>query len=227
MNIETDTIHVWHGTLDITNEQSEAMMAILSEKEQEKANRFHFPHHRLHYIAAHYHFRKLIAMYANCEPSMIQFGSNQFRKPILLAPSDTGLQFNMSHSDNVVIFGFGLHHELGIDIEISRTKRDLELIAESFAPSEIAKLAMLQGSEKSDAFYRIWTRKEAVMKATGRGLALSLSSFTVSTDHTPDLISVYNQKWKICSIEVPPGVCAALAYHPSVKNIEVKTLKCS
>lgn len=92
------------------------------------------------------------------------------------------MHFSISHSGGMVWAAFCRAAPVGIDVEESRPLPDLERLAASLHPEEAASLRRLPPEERTRAFYRCWTRKEAVLKADGSGLSVSLDSFQVRTD---------------------------------------------
>jgi phosphopantetheine--protein transferase-like protein len=75
---------------------------------------------------------------------------------------------------------------IGVDVELQREMRDeAALVRRYFSPAEIAAYEALPPLRRTEGFYNAWTRKEAYVKAVGRGLGLSLASFDVSLDSGP------------------------------------------
>jgi len=221
MLLEPYTIHVWTASLTLTEEQATKILPILSTDERKRAARFQFPEHRLRYIATHFHLRQILGMYTHSSPETLAFGYTEHKKPFLTNPKNTQLHFNLSHSGEKAIYAFGLAHPLGIDIETVRNKCNFDVADRFFSDSERENLSILSDDEKRLAFYRIWARKEAMIKATGKGLTQSLSAFSVSLEDVTETIILDNQDWRLCSIAVGDAYQAALACHPSMKSIMV------
>ena len=115
------------------------------------------------------------------------FTLNEFGKPEVANPEAADLpgrlRFNLSHTNGLALLAVCLDADLGIDVEAVRTISDLELIAQShFSPREVAALNAVGHAGKQRAFFRCWTRKEAFLKAHGRGLSIPLDSFAVSLE---------------------------------------------
>jgi 4'-phosphopantetheinyl transferase len=219
MPLQPHTIHVWIASLAITDKQAADMWQILSPLEQHKADRFRFPIHRLRYIAAHYHLRQTLSTYLDVSPDRIDFDYAEHKKPFLSIPEKSSVQFNLAHSGDLAIFGIDLTHPLGIDIEKIQDTYNIDIAERFFSIQEQEALHPLEEPEKRFAFYRIWARKEAMIKATGKGLAQSLSAFSVSVTDKTETITLDNQPWQLRSISVHPDYQAALATHPSITNI--------
>lgn len=136
--------------------------------------------------------RELLGRYLDAPPAAVEFRYGPRGKPALASPWDrSDLRFNLSHTGNVVAFAVSRGAEVGIDLERVRPLPDLEGVAERFfAAAEIRALLDLTPEQRLRAFYRIWTRKEAFVKAVGDGLAHSLSDFVVTfgSDEGPAIV---------------------------------------
>jgi 4'-phosphopantetheinyl transferase len=175
-------VHVWRASLAITEEQQQTLLHLLTPEEQDRANRFHFAHHRRRWIAARSTLRRLLGHYTHSDPHAIAFELNTYGKPFLASPQTTPLlQFNISHSDELALYAFAYERLLGIDIEHMRDNIEYEDLARhSFSPAEQAVLHALPPEQKKRAFFQCWSRKEAYIKARGMGLSLPLHTFDVT-----------------------------------------------
>ncbi|MBK8816964.1 MAG: 4'-phosphopantetheinyl transferase superfamily protein [Methylococcaceae bacterium] len=85
------------------------------------------------------------------------------------------MEFNLSHTGNKIAIAVGYRCQLGIDIELCKTRSSLSALVEKcFDKVEKNYWQQLPETLKAQEFYRFWTRKEAFVKATGRGIALGL-----------------------------------------------------
>src|SRR6202041_2760043 len=99
--------------------------------------------------------------------------------------SQSGLQFNVSHSHGLALFAFAVAQQVGVDVEMVRADFAGEKIAERFFSSqEVRALRSLPAAVQDDGFFLCWTRKEAYIKARGEGLQIPLKSFHVSLTPT-------------------------------------------
>ena len=91
------------------------------------------------------------------------------------------MRFNISHSGGLAVFAFTLDCEVGVDVEEIRELKDLaEIAARFFCAEETAELMSLPADQRTAAFFRCWTRKEAYIKAIGDGLSAPLDGFAVT-----------------------------------------------
>lgn len=133
-----------------------------------------------------------------------------------LADNPWGIHFNLSHSRDWVLVALS-RLPVGVDIECSETEVDWHAIAGvCFHPSEQQYLACLEGDARREAFFDIWTRKEAYLKGIGTGLGTDPGSFsTLTNDHAvaAGAASTLSPNWYTRMIDAPPGYKAALACH--------------
>nr|VFJ97642.1 MAG: 4'-phosphopantetheinyl transferase [Candidatus Kentron sp. H]VFJ98175.1 MAG: 4'-phosphopantetheinyl transferase [Candidatus Kentron sp. H]VFK03229.1 MAG: 4'-phosphopantetheinyl transferase [Candidatus Kentron sp. H] len=173
-----DQVHVWRARLNLPEAEVEGLRAFLTEEELRKANRFHFPEHRRHFTVARGTLRRLLGGYLGESPGDIRFLYNPYGKPFL----DTSLRFNLSHSGEMALYAFTHNREVGIDIEwVRRGIEDGEQIAKRFfSPGEVETFLGLPAPLRKTAFFNGWTRKEAYIKARGKGLSIPLDQFEVT-----------------------------------------------
>jgi 4'-phosphopantetheinyl transferase len=100
------------------------------------------------------------------------------------AQAPPGLHISLSHTRGLAACAVGRPYALGIDAEAWREPAPIEIAERYFAPAESRLVADLAPEERPSAFYRLWTLKEAYLKATGQGLAAALDSFAFSLDPT-------------------------------------------
>lgn len=174
-------------SLDIPEAPRDALQALLSETERARAARFLFPQLAQRFIVAHGRLRLLLARELGIDPADIQFRAGEHGKPHLAGEAAlSGLQFNLSHSDGWGLVGWAREREIGVDVERWRRMRDERaLVHRFFSPHEIAAYESLAPAERTAGFFNCWTRKEAYIKAVGRGLGLPLDSFDVTLDAPP------------------------------------------
>ena len=222
-------VHVWKVNLHAEFLQSAALWPILSEKERERADKFHFPRDRNRFVICRGLLRILIGNYLDLDPANIDFTYNQYGKPFLAnAPGEEALRFNVSHSNELALYAFTSSCEIGVDIEFMAAKEDELQIAERFfSPMEVGALHALRADLQTEAFYLCWTRKEAFVKARGQGLSLPLDHFVVSLKpgEPARLLSIKGdpgelRKWSMKSLYPGPGYAAAVVVEGSTCNLK-------
>lgn len=211
-------IHVWAAWLQTSTENVPRCASLLAPEENERAARFRFDRHRNRFIAGRAVLRSLLGRYLNRPPEKLQFSYGQHGKPSLAAEFDQSIHFNLAHSEDLALFAVTRLGPIGIDVEQIRPMADADDLVERFFSSrENALFQPLCGDQKSVAFFNLWTRKEAWLKATGEGIAHSLNRVEVTflPDEPARLISLpqhsSSKQWVLHELCPAPGFVGALA----------------
>jgi 4'-phosphopantetheinyl transferase len=192
--------------LDMGPERLSKLARTLSADEHERAARFRFDRHRSGFIACRGMAREILGKALEIEPSGVEFTYNSFGKPAV-----SGIEFNLSHSGRLAVVAVSRTREVGVDIERIDPSFAREQIPERFfSPSEIRALRALPEQDQLEAFFQIWTRKEAYVKARGEGLSIPLESFDVSIGEPAKLLHG-DAAWSIESLMPAIGYVAAVA----------------
>jgi 4'-phosphopantetheinyl transferase len=191
---------------------------ILDPAERARATRFMFERDRRHFVAAHAWTRLVLARCLGCTPQSLRVATGPQGKPYL-EDASAGVCFNLSHAGERALLAIGLDRPVGVDIEQHRAIDPTELARRFFARDEIDALERLDNKTRLGAFFRCWTRKEALIKAMGEGLSFPLDGFAVRVDDdrssqllractvAPDVAA----RWRIVPLETGRGYEAALA----------------
>ncbi len=215
--IPPNELHIWSECLNITVKQERSLRALLSEDECERADRFRFPSHRQRFIAARATLRKILGLYLDIHPKNIAFAYTEYNKPYLLTPKTT-LTFNVSHSNNIAVYVIANETAVGIDIEKTQHTYNPDLAKRFFSTEENEALAALTPEEQVSEFYRLWSRKEALVKASGKGLTMPLNSFSVvMKDKTS--IQFEDNHWYLAPISLQAGYQITVASDQLIKKI--------
>lgn len=176
-------IHVYRAALDVASAEQVALAECLSAQERERAAHYHFENDRRKFIVRSGVRRQLLAKYLNTAAAQIAFKVTTFGKPSLDVPFDqSGLHFNSSDSGERAVYALTLQRDLGIDIEVLRPLPDADKLAQRyFSPAELRTLLAFSGVAREEYFFRIWSRKEAILKTVGIGLSGNLQRVDVST----------------------------------------------
>jgi len=214
-SLETGTVHVWRIALGQGDDRFARFRRTLEAPELDRAARFHFEKHRRHFIVARGFLRSVVARYLGTQPEALRFEYGAYGKPALA--SGHTLRFNLSHSNEVALLAVTLDAEVGVDVEHIRADFASEDIAQRyFSRAEVEVFNALPQEERVAAFFRCWTRKEAYIKAIGKGLSQALDAFDVTLG--PDLPAMLLRaedddaaRWWMSDIEVGEGYAGALA----------------
>lgn len=184
-SLEDRTVHLWYADLDPAPEVVESLRPLLAPDEIERAARFRFDLHRRRYWVRRGQLRRLLAAYLDRPAEGLEFAYGDHEKPTVASqaalPAGRRLEFNLSDSEDLAIYGVARGIEIGVDVEILRPMPDALSISESFfSAPERDMLRAVPDADTAEAFFNCWTRKEAYLKAIGKGLAEPLDSFVVT-----------------------------------------------
>ncbi|UBF27771.1 4'-phosphopantetheinyl transferase superfamily protein [Kovacikia minuta CCNUW1] len=216
-------VHIWRASLDLAPLQIQAFVQTLTTDELQRAERFRFEHDRRRFIAGRGTLRAILGRYLNLEPAQIRFRYEASGKPTIAPstphspPPTPYLQFNLSHSHELMVCAITQTYPVGIDLEHLRPITDLEGLTRRFF-SEREHLAIQQLPEKQQmrSFFQHWTCKEALLKATGDGL-IDLSKIEVAIAGGKASLTAWAEKnhlpdhWSLHPFTPDPNYIAALA----------------
>ena len=215
-----DEVHVWTASRDAPDDVVEAMRELLGDDERRRADRFTFPRDRRQFAVGRGLLRTILGRYVGRPPGSLRFVANAHGKPGFdpRLEIDIPIRFNLAHSGHWVVYALTLGREIGVDVERIRPEFGGFAIAERFfAPGEIAALRGLPDASRPLAFFHGWTRKEAYIKAKGKGLALPLDEFEVAIapDRPAALLATLPDpdeasRWSLVELPAEPGYVSAL-----------------
>jgi len=213
-------VHVWRMSLNAPLASVREFAEVLATDERARAARFVRDRDRHRFVVARGVLRVILARYLRRDPCGLRFEYGSFGKPMLSGESRASdIRFNVSHADDMALYAVTSGREVGIDIERIRPDLIPEDIAERFfSRQEVATLRGLPTPSRLEAFFACWTRKEAFIKARGRGLSLSLDGFDVSLvpGRPVELLSVRDDpeeanRWSLRQLFPGDDYVAALA----------------
>jgi 4'-phosphopantetheinyl transferase len=200
--------HLWQ--IDVDRGLIANAIDLLDPDERSRADRFFFPPDRARYLAAHIALRQILSRYLEIDPAHIHFRSNEYGKPFVI---DQAIEFSLSHSGDVILIAVTRDQRIGVDVEHIRSDFDYQPIVDRFfAADEKSLLFSLPQSIQAQQFFKMWTRKEAVLKMLGQGLS-NLDQMEVALD-----------QWSVQEVEVGADYAAALAVandSVTIKNFQM------
>jgi 4'-phosphopantetheinyl transferase len=196
--------HVWK--LDLGQAIAVSLdPGVLSDDERARAARLHFAADQTRSIVSRVALRELLARYVGVAPGALRFVAGPHGKPEIEPAIAPGVpRFNVAHSGRVVLLAFATC-DVGVDVEESHAGIEVEELAQRFFSAvEGEALTAATLSERDQLFFRIWTRKEAFLKAHGAGLSAPLSAFSTTSRSGEPLRSI------LASGELPSGFLSDL-----------------
>lgn len=207
-------VHVWRVALDQPGKQRDSLRDVLSNDEHARAERFLIERVQKRFIVSRGVLRQVLGEYLSCDPASLRFIYGANGKPAL---EGAPLHFNLSHSDDLMLLAVSARYDVGIDVEHIHPIANMDgIAARFFSTPEEAQFCALPDAEKVSAFFNIWTRKEAFVKARGESFGHMLARFQVSHDADSRLLAVDDEpnapsRWSLQALYPAPGYAAALA----------------
>ena len=173
--------------------------------------------------------RAVLAAYLGVQPAEVFLTEGEHGRPMFASGHAQTLGFNWSHSGDHALIAVGRHISPGIDIEWQRDRpRALEIARRYFTAEESTGLAALPADQRHAAFLELWTAKEAVLKALGRGIAFGLDRLSISSGsgalELQRLEGDDAGAWQLRRLEPGPGLIAALAWRGGPRRIRQGSL---
>jgi 4'-phosphopantetheinyl transferase len=178
-SLPADTVRLrWLSTAAADPARIGRWRTMLDEDERARADRFRFAADRDTFTAAHALMRWMLSAATGMPFNLLHYVTGPHGKPALPAG---GLHFNLSHTRGFVACAIA-RDEIGIDVEASDRPADLAIADQYFAPREALAVRSAAPARQTCVFFRLWTLKEAFIKATGEGLSRPLASFSFTLD---------------------------------------------
>jgi len=206
--VERD-VHVWLATLDPASAGVEDALRLLSAEERVRHARLRDPADAASFALAHGALRAVVCEYAGVDAAAIRFERGKYGKPWLASPAGSGIRFSFSRSHRCALIAVAFRRDVGVDVEELRDMDDLDGAARvCFSARECSLLASLPAADRRDFFFRVWTRREAVLKAAGTGFAVDPAA--LDADPVRRAVS-FRGVWSLPHLPPLPGYAAALA----------------
>ena len=211
--LTSDVVHVWRTELDAPSPIVDALKAILSKDELDRAEQFLTQRLRHRYVAGRACLRILLGDYLVRQPASLEFRYGSSGKPALTCETARDcVHFNLAHSRSTALFAFARNRRVGIDVEHWRRMEDGSHIAQRFfAPEEVEQLAKLPPDDWRRGFFACWTRKEAYIKARGEGLVVPLNEFAITVQPDNRVAIVRSEidptdvdRWSVVELDPEP-----------------------
>ena len=215
MNLNPGEIHIWSATID---ERYEKLLAnsYLSVNENRNAKKFSYDIDNFLFSIRHNLLRIILGEYLNCHPSKLKFNSNHYQKPHITHPK-TNIQFNISACANRFVAVFCQRHSIGIDIELIRKIDDIkQMTSDYFTSNEIVWVFSHNTLMLETAFFNIWSKKEALAKAIGKGLSIGINQFDILSGYP---ILYGGNEWHITPLTLFEDSTSAIAVNNNSKHL--------
>ncbi|WP_198172463.1 4'-phosphopantetheinyl transferase family protein [Hymenobacter ginkgonis] len=193
------------------------MRTLLRADELARAQRYHQLADQQRFVVARAALRSILGQYLACAPAAIQFVVGPNKKPAI--QNEPGLHYNVSHSKDWILIAVSAA-PVGVDVEaIDPLFPFQDILPHSFSLPE--RQAIMSSPDGAHLFYQLWTRKEAFVKATARGIDDEFSTIP-ALDGPHRLAAASGQlvpSWLVSSFTVADGYVGAVAYQPSAHAV--------
>jgi 4'-phosphopantetheinyl transferase len=217
--LKANQVHVWRASLDAAESRLMSLAKLLSSNEEARSRSYRFQDDRRRFVVARGLLRIILARYLRTDPKDLDFVFSETGKPAIHPDLRAGIQFSVSHSHDRALFALARDRDVGVDVEQIRTDCAIDSIAQLFfSPEEQVSIKSLPDRLKHRAFFSCWCRKEAIVKALGRGLPFGLHRLEVSVlpgepaklrSTRDDAIEI--KSWSLVDLAVCDGYEGALA----------------
>jgi 4'-phosphopantetheinyl transferase len=222
-----DEVQVWSVPLHVGPSRLEKLSRVLADDERQRAGRYAHGPSREQFVVSRAVLRLLLSHYLGIPPAAVRLGVSPEGKPRLPGGE---LHFNVSHTHGLALCAITRRGEIGVDVERVRPcPTHLDMAARFFTPGEAGRIHTQPCGHSEEAFFHVWTRKEAFLKALGLGLSHGLERFEVSVppDDPPRILHIDGDAragaaWSLVSLLPAPGYVAALASQGPSPRVRVE-----
>jgi 4'-phosphopantetheinyl transferase len=226
LTIQSGDVHVWVWEFDCPREILARYEELLSETERIRLQRFRFDKDRTWRTICHARRRIILARYLDIPPASIAFDKNSSGRPSLTGKAKSlALDFNLSHTEYVALMVVAVDLRVGADIEAIRPIYP-EITGDHFPEMEHPTMTGLTAEERLSQFYKLWTQKEAILKAEGIGFRADLPTLDPEPQDQlaigpPEfrLVPGLTQPWYLQSLHPAHGIIGAVATSQRPRHI--------
>jgi 4'-phosphopantetheinyl transferase len=190
--------------------ETQALLSLLNDVERTRYDSYRRDADKLRFLTGRTLIRGVAAVELGKQPRDIAIDSSCFDcgKPHG-KPKVDGLEVSISHSGDWVALAVTDRSPVGVDVEEVRDAEIDGLAGIAFSPAELATFTSVPQSDRKGAFFTYWSRKEAVVKATGKGMSVPMSKLTLTAhDEPPRVVASQADEVDIATVhmvDLTPG----------------------
>jgi 4'-phosphopantetheinyl transferase len=228
-------IHVWIARLSNDHHAISDSLRLLSGDERARAAQFAFEQDRVRFIQTKAIVRRILADYCGADGATLGFARNRHGKPYLIPQAASpNLQFSVSHSGDFCMLAVLRGHAVGVDVEKLRDlPQAMDIVQSYFTPAERRALAALPERAQREAFFVLWTHKEAIVKGLGVSLAAHLGRLEFERDRAGQLrLAAWDddrsiaRSWSTARLDPEPGYVGAIASNYPIRSLKLQNWNC-
>jgi 4'-phosphopantetheinyl transferase len=217
-------IDIWYFDVSSFISKIDDFFDIIDAQEKKAAKQFVFEKDYKLYVASHGILRILLGNYLKQQPKSVIYKYNDFGKPFV---EFSDIQFNLSHNSTKILIGITLNYNIGVDVEFVKEMHDHDsIVRRFFSKKEQEEFFEYLKEQRNQIFYLGWTRKEAFIKALGKGLSFPLKDFdvTLSPEKKSEILSIFGNKelaktWNLESFLLEENCYGAVAWEGMQKQL--------
>ncbi|HEX4140166.1 MAG TPA: 4'-phosphopantetheinyl transferase superfamily protein [Candidatus Methylacidiphilales bacterium] len=221
---------VWLANVPELQDELAGLEALLDPRERERAESFRFAEDRARFTVGRGLLRHGLRRYAPKVPPAIEMAYSSLGRPLVPAEYEAP-RFSISHTRDLVALAFAAGAQAGVDLEYMQPPVDLLELAERILSEEdLHAFVSLPRHERLPAFFRVWTRKEAYLKARGEGIATGLQDVSVSLA-AEAVILVTDRRdssstaWRLHSLPVPAEYMGCVACDEATRPVSCLSVR--
>lgn len=216
--LDADEIHIWRARSSMLAQP--LCSSCIDDGERQRAERLRMPGHRAAFSFVHAFKRTVLGAYLEKSPGQLSFDRAGSGKPQLC---DQSLQFNLSHTGDAVIMAVSRNASVGIDLESrNRNIDESALAAACLSVEETHALDAIAAAQRKSRLLQQWTRKEALLKALGTGLAhdpCKLNLGLTMDGQYMTRVHYAGQAWLLTDIALGKAWLASIAFEGEPKTL--------
>ncbi|QHS56283.1 4'-phosphopantetheinyl transferase superfamily protein [Mucilaginibacter sp. 14171R-50] len=202
-------VHIWRISISKAQKRIEEFKALLNTDESLRAGRYKQQKDTYRFIISRGVQRILLGSYLNRPPAGLQFVLGENKKPHLVSREGNIIHYNLSHSGDWILMAVATL-PVGADVEyVDDAFPYHDILPDNFSPDEIAYI----GQGNPARFFTLWTRKEAILKATGQGLGehLAVTPSLNGEYPLPKGLSGADENWQLNTFPVHDNYTGSVA----------------
>lgn len=182
LSLPERTVQIWLLDDSLIETACTAFANTLSRDEQQRARSYRQAKHRNRFVARRSILRALLGAYLSCRPEALRFEVTPFGKPSLKETDAVRLAFNVSHTEGMALLAFAWECVVGVDVERRTGNLDIRDVGRGVFSAIEQKTIDTARADPAASLLKIWTRKEALLKALGTGLSIEPDAYTTEDD---------------------------------------------
>ena len=197
-------VHIWRINISQNLSSLNQFKSLLNPAELVRAGKYLQKKDHDRFIVSRGAQRIILGWYLSAPPEQLEFVLGDNKKPHLFGKNGNLLHYNVSHSGDWIVLAIAAS-EIGIDVEfVDETFKFQEILPDNFSKEEAAYINHENSTER---FFTLWTRKEAILKATGQGLGEHLQITPVLNGEHPlqHPLTGGDKNWVLNSFNIQPG----------------------